>query len=103
MTDQDKLNFKKKYQNNPVAFVEDFHPEIKLHTYQKIFLNAILLKDKTVSFFNARIQQKLWLSNMQLEYMKAMEMNFQVWSSKGIDVYENGVLVRTIKNDRKEE
>jgi len=50
MTDQDKLNFKKKYENNPVAFVEDMHPDIKLHTYQKAILNAIVLKEKTVSF-----------------------------------------------------
>ena len=52
---------------------------------------------KTVSFFNARMNQRLWLSNMRLEYMKLMGMNFQVWSLKGIDVYEKGVLVKTIK------
>ena len=28
-----------------------------------------------------------------------MKMNFQVWSPKGIDVYENGVLVRTLKEE----
>jgi len=100
MTDQDKLNLIKKYRNNPAAFVEDMHPNIKLHTYQKVFLNAILLKNKIISFFNSRMNQKLWLSNMQLEIMKAMEMNFQVWSLKGIDVYEKGVLVRTIKHKK---
>lgn len=100
MTDQDRLKFKEKYQHNPVAFVEDFCPDIKLHTYQKVFLNAILLKEKTVSFFNARINQKKLLSNMQIEYMKTMEMNFEVWSPKGIDVYEKGVLVRTIKGGK---
>ena len=107
MTDQEKLNFKERYQNfkeyyqnNPVAFVEDFTPGIKLHTYQKAILNAILVKDKTVSFFNARMNQKLWLENMRLEYMKAMEMDFEVWSLKGIDVYEKGVLVKTIKHKK---
>jgi len=103
MIDQDKLkliNFKEKYQNNPVVFVEDFNPDIKLHTYQKAILNAILLKDKTISFFNARMNQKRRLENMRLEYMKAMEMNFEIWSPKGIDVYEKGVLVRTIRHKK---
>ena len=94
MTDQDK----EKYKNNPVAFVEDFYPDIKLHTYQKQFLNAISLKDKTFSFLNARRNQKKWLENMRLEIMKKLEMNFQVWIPKGIDIYENGMLVKTIKH-----
>ncbi len=105
MADQDKLNFKERYENfkdyyknNPVAFVEDFCPDIKLHTYQKVMLNTIMAKDKSISFINSRRNQKLWLANMQLEAMKAMEMNFEVWSLKGIDVYEKGVLVRTIKH-----
>jgi len=98
MTDQETLNFKEKYQNNPVAFVEYLCPDIKLHTYQKVILNAIVAKEKTFSFFNARINQRKWLENMRLEYMKAMEMNFQVWNLKGIDIYENGVLVRSIKH-----
>ena len=98
MTDQDKLNFKEYYQHNPVAFIEDFYPDTKLHAYQKVLLNAILLKEKTVSFFNARMNQKRWLENMRLEIMKKLEMNFQVWSPKGIDVYEKGILVRAIKH-----
>jgi hypothetical protein len=44
------------------------------------------------------MNQKQWLENMKLEYMKAMEMNFELWSPKGIDVYEKGELVRTIKH-----
>ena len=102
MTDQDKLNLIEKYRNNPVAFIEDMHPDIKLHEYQKVLLNMIHTKDKTFSFFNARMNQKLWLSNMKLEYMKAMKMSFEIWSPKGIDIYENGVLVKTIKHNRKE-
>lgn len=101
MTDQDKLKLIKKYRDNPVAFVEDFYPNIKLYTYQKVFLNTILLKNKTISLINSRMNQKLWLLNMQLDYMKTMEMNFQVWNKDGIDVYENGVLVKTIKHDKK--
>lgn len=98
MTNQDNLKLIQKYRDNPVAFVEDMYPDIKLHTYQKVFLNAVFLKDKTFSFFSGRRNQKQWLSNMRLEYMKLMGMDFEVWSSKGIDVYENGVLIKTIKN-----
>lgn len=96
MTDQEKLEFKDKYQNNPVAFVEDFY-NVKLYPWQKVVLNAIHKKDKFVSFVGGRINQKKWLDNMKLEYMKTMEMNFEVWSTNGIDVYENGILVKTIK------
>ena len=101
MTDQDKLNFKEKYENNPVAFIEDMCPNIKLHEYQKTLLNLIHSnKYETISFINDRMNQKLWLSNMQLEIMKTMKMNFQVLSPKGIDVYEDGVLVKTTKHKK---
>jgi len=105
--DQDNLNFKERYakfkdyyDNNPVALVEDFNPNIKLLPYQKIILNAMMAKDKTYSFVNARINQKLWLSNMRLEWMKVFRRNFQVWSPDGIDVYEKGVLVEEVKSEK---
>ena len=100
MNDQEKLSFKEKYKNNPVAFVEDFCPDIKLHTYQKAMLNAIVAKENFISFFDGRKNQRQWIEKMRLEYMKAMEMDFEVWSSKGIDVYEKGVLVRTIEHKK---
>ena len=107
MNDQDNLSFKERYakfkdyyDKIPVALVEDFNPNIKLLPYQKIILNAIVAKDKTVSFFNARMNQKLWLSNMGLEWMKTFRSNFEVWSPEGIDVYENGVLVKTLKHKK---
>jgi len=99
MTDQDKLNLIGKYRNNPVAYIEDVYPDIKLYPYQKVILNAMVAKEKTFSFINARMNQKLWLDNMKLEWMKIFKRNFQVLSSKGVDVYENGVLVRTIKEN----
>jgi len=99
MTDQDKLNFKEKYQNNPVAFVKDFY-NLKLYPYQKIVLNTLHTKDKIVSFINGCMNQKLLLSNVQLEYMKAREMNFEVWCKDGIEVYKKGILVRTIKHKK---
>jgi len=53
MTDQDNMSFKERYSefsdyydNNPVVFVEDMHPEIKLHAYQKILLNLLHKKEK---------------------------------------------------------
>jgi len=101
MIDQDKLiNFKEKYQNNPVVFIEDFYPEVKLYEYQKEMLETMFRKDITYSYINYRINQKRWLVNMKLELMKTLEMNFQVWSPKGIDVYEKGVLVKTIKHNK---
>lgn len=100
MTDQEKQDFKNKYQKDPVKFIEDYYPDVKLHTYQKIFLNAMFLKEKTFSFFNARMNQKRWLENMSLEIMKTLEMDFQIWSLKGIDVYEKGVKVKTIRKDK---
>jgi len=105
--DQDNLSFKERYakfkdyyDNNPVALVEDFNPDIKLLPYQKIILNAMMAKEKAYSFINARMNQKLWLDNMKLEWMKVFRRDFQVWSPKGIDVYEKGVLVRTIKEEK---
>lgn len=105
MTDQDKLNFKERYlnfkeyyQHNPVAFIEDFNPDIKLLPYQKTILNAMMTKDKTISFFNAHMNQKRWLANMRLELMKLMGMDFTVLSPSGRDDYENGVLVKTAKH-----
>ena len=90
MTDKNKLNFKEKYQNNPVTF--------KLYEYQKEMLKTMFTKDIVYSYINYHINQKRWLENMRLEIMKKLEMNFQVWSPKGIDVYEKGVLVKTIKH-----
>ena len=105
--DQDNLSFKERYakfkdyyDNNPVALVEDFNPDIKLLPYQKIILNAMMAKEKAYSFINAHMNQKLWLDNMKLEWMKVFRRDFQVWSPKGIDVYEKGVLVRTIKEEK---
>ena len=92
MTDKNKLNFKEKYQNNPVTF--------KLYEYQKEMLKTMFTKDIVYSYINYHINQKRWLENMRLEIMKKLEMNFQVWSPKGIDVYEKGVLVKTIKHNK---
>jgi len=48
MTDQDKIALIKKYRDNPSAIIEDFFPEIKLYTYQKILLKALMTKDKVI-------------------------------------------------------
>jgi len=102
MTGQDKLNFKEKYQNNPVAFVEDFL-NVKLQSWQKLYLKTIIAKDKIVSYFTPYRYGKAILYKGQLEYMKAMEMDFQIWKTDGIDVYKKGVLVKTIKHKIMEE
>jgi len=46
MTNQDKLNFKEKYQNNPVAFIEDMYPDIKLHEYQQ---NKVKFRNRQIT------------------------------------------------------
>ena len=98
MTDQEKLDFKEKYKNNPIAFIEDFY-SIKLLPYQKVILNAInRIGNRQEYFIQSRINQKKWLANLQLEYMKVMKMDFQIWKPDGIEVYEKGVLVKTIKH-----
>jgi len=83
MKDQDKLNLIQKYRNNPVVYVEDMHPEIKLHEYQKTILNAVSLKNKTISFINARMNQKRWLGKNEIRMDESNENEFSGMESKG--------------------
>jgi hypothetical protein len=100
MTDQEKLEFKEKYQNNPVAFLEDCIG-VKLLPYQKAMINGVnKIGDVRYTYVQSRINQKRWLANLQLTYMKAMEMDFELWTKEGIEVYEKGVLVKTLKHIR---
>jgi len=101
MTDQEKLNFKEKYQNNPIAFVEDFY-NVKLQSWQKTFLKTINAKDRIISYFTPYRYGKVILQKGQLEYIKVMEMDFSLWTKDGIEVYEKGVLVKIIKHNDKE-
>jgi len=100
MTDQEKLNFKEKYKNNPVAFIEDFY-NVKLQSWQKLYLNTIIAKDKIVSYFTPYKYNKVILSKWRLEYMKFMKMNFNIWTKDGIEIYEKGILVKIIKHKEK--
>jgi len=107
MTDQDKLNLKEKYQNlkeyyqqNPLAYIEDICPDIKLHEYQKTFLNAMMSKQNDFYYVNPYTAHKRWLSNFRLELMKLMGMDFTVLSLSGRDDYENGVLVKKVKEGK---
>lgn len=99
MEDQELLDFKNKYQNNPVAFVEDFYG-IKLHAYQKQIVKTMLDFNnvKGLSFGGCN-NMKQWVHDMWIEYAKAMEMSFQHWTKDGIEVYKKGVLVKIIKNE----
>jgi hypothetical protein len=96
MTNEEKLDFKKKYENNPVQFVEDFY-NVKLLPYQKILLNCMLGLDKTKQYFFSRINTKKFIGEAAIEYSKKMKMDFQVWKPNGIEVYEKGELVRTVE------
>lgn len=97
MNDQYKLNLINKYRNNPVAFIEDMYPEIKLYPYQKTFLNAMMSKQEDLYYVSPYMANKIWLSNMRLEIMKLMGMNFTVLSPSGRDDYEKSILVKTEK------
>jgi len=99
MTDQNKLEFKNKYENNPVAFVEDFY-NVKLYSWQKAYLNALCIKDKVIEYFIPYRYGKTTLLKWQLEYMKVIGMYFNVWTKEGIEVYEKGVLVKIVKIEK---
>lgn len=106
MTDQEMLdfkdkteNFKEKYKNNPVAFAEDFW-NVKLLPFQKTMLNIWNGLEECKQYFSPFRNGKQMIAKAQFEYMKAMEMEFHVWKPEGIDVYEKGVLVRTIRKEK---
>jgi len=92
-----KSNFKEKYQNNPIAFIEDFY-NVKLQSWQKLYLKTIIAKDKIVSYFIPCRYRKAILYKGQLEYMKVMKMDFQIWETDGIEVYEKGIFIRKIEH-----
>lgn len=107
MTNQEMLdfkdkaeNFKDKYKNNPIAFAEDFCG-VKLYPWQKVLLNTWNSIDHCKEYIcNIPYRNgKKMVRDTQFEYMKAMEMDFKVWKPEGIDVYEKGVLVRTIRKE----
>lgn len=96
MIDQEKLEFKNKYKDNPVAFCEEVLG-IKLYEYQKQILNALHNSDTRSYYYGERWSGKKFLLDMQIEYVKAMKANFRIVTPQGIEVYENGEYVRTDK------
>ena len=98
MTDQEKLNFKEKYQNNHIAFIEDYY-NVKLQSWQRLYLKTIIAKDKIISYFTPYRYGKAILQKGQLEYMKVMEMDFSLWTKNGIEVYEKGEFIKNIKHE----
>jgi hypothetical protein len=109
MTDQELLeyskkqfNFRNKYKNNFAKFCEDMLGT-KLLPYQKLYINALCGLDKTKGFVFGRTRYRRLIDKLQIEYMKAEEMDFYVYKPDGVDVYEKGKLVRTIKNEKGKE
>lgn len=94
------LNFRNKYKNKPIAFAEDMYG-VKLYPWQKALLNAWNGVEKCKQYiYNILYRhEKQMLAQAQLEYMKTMEMDFYVWKLDCIEVYEKGVLVRTIREE----
>lgn len=106
MSDQERLEFqakllsmRDKYKDNPLAWIKDFHPEIKLYPWQEAFLKAMYVKDKVITYFNPYRYGKEIIHKMQVEHWKAMGYDFNLWTKNGLEVYEKGVLVKTIRKD----
>jgi len=59
----------------------------------------MMSKQNDFYYVNPYTAHKRWLSNFRLELMKLMGMDFTVLSLSGRDDYENGVLVRTLKEE----
>ena len=57
-------------------------------------------KQNDFYYVNPYTTHRRWLSNMRLELMKLMQMDFTVLSPGSRDDYEKGVLVKTVKNKK---
>lgn len=105
-SDQVKLDFKEKYENDIIAFVEDFY-KVELYPWQKLMLKMMdqkeKLKDGLITFYTPYRHGRDILFKARLEWMKLMEMSFDLWTKESIEVYEKGVLVKIIKHKNKKE
>lgn len=108
MTDQEMLDhkdktlsFREKYKNNPLAFAEDMCG-VKLYPWQKALLSTWNSVDRCKEYMSNIPYRygKTMMAKAQFEYMKAMEMDFHVWKSDCIEIYEKGVLARTTRKEK---
>jgi len=60
----------------------------------------MMSKQNDFYYVNPYTTHRRWLSNMRLELMKLMQMDFTVLSPGSRDDYEKGVLVKTVKNKK---
>lgn len=88
-----------KYENNPLDYVKDFYPNIKLFPWQEAYLKALYAKDKVITYCNPYRHGRNILHKMQIEHWKAMGYDFNLWTKNGLEVYEKGALVRTIRRE----
>ena len=104
-TDEELLEFKDKtlslkdyYKRNPDKFAEEILG-IKLYPWQKVLLNTWNNLDHCKEYIcnlPYRYGKKM-IGDAQLEYMKLMEMDFHVWKSDCIEVYEKRYISKDIK------
>lgn len=83
----------KYYQKHPDEYIEEIL-NIKLLPYQKVLLKSIAENKQIIM---GRWNSKDYLSDLYLEYLKAMYLNFTAYTKNGIEKYENGKLIETIK------
>ena len=89
------LKFIEKYKNDLASFVENFM-NIKLNPYQKIILN-MRATSQGKRRISSRTQCKRAISDANIEYMKAMEMDFSVFRPEGTENYKKGKLISFTK------
>ena len=89
-----------KYKNDPIAFVEYFY-DVKLYPYQKEMLKLLNTKERLINLYGSYRHGRDIVRKGQVEYMKFMEMDFDLWTKEGIEVYEKGILVKTLKHKNK--
>jgi len=94
------LTMRDKYENNPLAWIKDYHPEIKLFPWQEALLKLMYAKNKIITYCNSYRNGKDIVMKMQIEHWKAMGYDFNLWTKNGIEVYEKGVLVRIIGKEK---
>ena len=105
MDDQEKLakksmylSFREFYSHNPHLFIKTFYSDIRLNLWQKIMIKALVKKDSIVSYIQSMIAKKRYENKYRLKLMEEMKMDFEVWKSDRIEIYEKGTLAKIIKN-----
>ena len=75
-----------RYKKDPIAYIEEVL-EIKLLEYQKTLLKG-MFEGKVI--INSKFNGKKFIQDLYVRYLKDMEVDFLLATSKGLEVYEKG-------------